>query len=542
MSETLKNKSNVTYGHVSGRTILALLKAAKECGVPSSVLREAATSEPYEYYQVKRSVFLWNDFVAFIRSIYEYSESHEQLLLIGQRLFRCIGDKAYMRALSKFVSIQTAIRLTVKYPHNILNFEPTCEINGQKGVVTYKQKYDADIFYPPIAYVIQGATETFPVIFGYSAMEVSFEVNEDEKSTTFFFTLPNRMTWSKRFGNFVRTIFNQDTSRRILADHANNLAYIERQRQQDLETFYGVLDGMAEAVFITRGDRLFYKNNAFQRMLSGSQPNILSDCFDKITILSDLLEKEGEEKSVIVPLKRCGLPSIDVEVTILSVRIYENVTEALYKVVDASLPQDPREIVAYTQEEQRRSIARDMHDSLGQVLSATSFHVAALEISEQDDTKSKKLAMVSKLVREITLYTRRFTRHLDLLIDDCESIYEAANIIFDEFSTISGVNVINHIQEEFSIDHQDSIKNIAYIFQESLNNAYRHGKASEVKISTSNKDGVWELKIEDNGEGMDVSSVQLGLGLRSIEYRVEMMSGQMEVDSPTQGVVLMMKF
>ena len=74
------------------------------------------------------------------------------------------------------------------------------------------------------------------------------------------------------------------------------------------------------------------------------------------------------------------------------------------------------------------------------------------------------------------------------------------------------------------------------IIQELLNNALKHSESSEIDVQVHNMDNELLIKVEDNGKGFKVNEVVKGLGLGNLESRINVLKGEMDIDStPDQG-------
>ena len=69
------------------------------------------------------------------------------------------------------------------------------------------------------------------------------------------------------------------------------------------------------------------------------------------------------------------------------------------------------------------------------------------------------------------------------------------------------------------------------IIQELLNNAIKHADASEIDVQLNKIDGTLLIMVEDNGNGFDHENAKLGLGLGNLQSRVNVLRGEMEIDS-----------
>jgi len=73
--------------------------------------------------------------------------------------------------------------------------------------------------------------------------------------------------------------------------------------------------------------------------------------------------------------------------------------------------------------------------------------------------------------------------------------------------------------------------NLHYIAQEAVQNAIRHGKASEIKIEVGKNHDQFQLIIQDNGKGIDLSEKSNGMGLRIMKYRAGLIGASLMIRS-----------
>ena len=187
------------------------------------------------------------------------------------------------------------------------------------------------------------------------------------------------------------------------------------------------------------------------------------------------------------------------------------------------------------EENERKRIASEIHDSIGQALSAIKFalentivklrpHAAKIDISALNSI----VPLAQKTIEEV----RRIVMDLRPSILDDLGILATINWFCREFESIYAYI---SIQKEIYVQEQDipiRLKTGIYrILQEALNNVTKHSEANKVKLGLRLKDRRIELCIEDNGKGFDVDSMialqseRLGVGLASIRERAELSGG-----------------
>lgn len=188
--------------------------------------------------------------------------------------------------------------------------------------------------------------------------------------------------------------------------------------------------------------------------------------------------------------------------------------------------------------EERTRIAREIHDSLAQILVEI---IMRLDQARQalppaaDADRTFQLDQVQLLAREALVETQRTVQALGPVQVERRGLIRALREL--------AWNRNPDTQVEFSLRgeprplHQDTESDIFRIGQEALNNALRHARAKKVHIELAfESDGV-KLTVEDDGQGFDVERAEAGggFGLTSLRQRVERTGGRLEISSEVNG-------
>jgi PAS domain S-box-containing protein len=193
------------------------------------------------------------------------------------------------------------------------------------------------------------------------------------------------------------------------------------------------------------------------------------------------------------------------------------------------------------QESERRSIARELHDGVGQMLTAVKFKVESVlqEIGEgKARANLKSLEDVIPMIREGVEEVRRIQMDLRPSVLDDLGILAALSWLCRNFeTTYSHI----HIEKKTQIREEEVstlMKTVIYrISQEALNNVAKHSKADLVRLSLGRSGDRIELRIEDNGKGFDLEEIlspdrlKRGLGLNSMRERAELSGGMFAIES-----------
>jgi signal transduction histidine kinase len=186
------------------------------------------------------------------------------------------------------------------------------------------------------------------------------------------------------------------------------------------------------------------------------------------------------------------------------------------------------------QEQTMQTIATDLHDNIGQLLSLTTLTLNSINLKEPARSENKintSLDLVNKSIKEL--------RDLAKLLQG-EQIVEsglgkAIKQELDRLKRISSykLKVKNQLLDlNISSPNKDLI--ILRILQEIINNIIKHSKATDIEINAMLTGQVLKLYVAENGLGFDYEEIKnqkKGIGLYSIHKRVEMISGKLNVNS-----------
>lgn len=183
------------------------------------------------------------------------------------------------------------------------------------------------------------------------------------------------------------------------------------------------------------------------------------------------------------------------------------------------------------QEIERNRVARDLHDGLGGLLAAIKLRLSALAFREKTAKSSDLTAVIQQLDHSVN-ELRRIARDMmpeallsmglePALRDLCQTMNsETMNVSFE------AINLRSSHSPSFLIG-------VYRIVQELLANALKHSGATQVWVQASEQEGHFYLVVEDDGKGFDPNLVKEkpGIGLSNIRNRVELLNGNLEVES-----------
>jgi signal transduction histidine kinase len=199
------------------------------------------------------------------------------------------------------------------------------------------------------------------------------------------------------------------------------------------------------------------------------------------------------------------------------------------------------------QEDERKRIARDLHDDLGQYLSAIKAQSNSLLI---DASSSADVQLTAKSITSSADHAYDATRNMihslrPVALDDL-GLSAALEHLLDTWRSISTetmqsvarldknsrpTNYQLHIHGDIDSYHETVNITVFRIVQEALTNIAKHARAQAVLIDIESKANYLTIAITDDGVGFDISKQNSGYGLLGIAERVEALAGNMEISS-----------
>lgn len=186
-----------------------------------------------------------------------------------------------------------------------------------------------------------------------------------------------------------------------------------------------------------------------------------------------------------------------------------------------------------SQEAERKRIAAELHDGLGQSLVVIK-NRAMLGIRKGDDKArvEKELGNISDSAEQALEEVREITNDLRPQLIDRLGLTKAINAMFKKVSDV--IELKSEIDSIDNIFSEAEEINVYRIIQESLNNIIKHSYASDAKIKIKRSDARVSITIEDNGKGFDTAIVKPkggGLGLVGLNERVQLLNGEISIYS-----------
>ncbi|HQS57116.1 MAG: hypothetical protein B7Y56_00895 [Gallionellales bacterium 35-53-114] len=194
-------------------------------------------------------------------------------------------------------------------------------------------------------------------------------------------------------------------------------------------------------------------------------------------------------------------------------------------------------------EQERLSLAREVHDDMGSMLTAIKMDIAWLNsrLTSQEPALTAKIKDVENLVTRCAAAASNISRNLRPSALDCFGIVAAIEVEASEFEQRTGITcLLDTVDEGVAVPPNIAIT-LFRIFQEALNNIMKHAQASKVRVLIHNRIHSVELTVSDNGCGLSEPDrlKPRSFGLRGIQERVERFAGEVRISSkPGQGTTI----
>jgi signal transduction histidine kinase len=189
-----------------------------------------------------------------------------------------------------------------------------------------------------------------------------------------------------------------------------------------------------------------------------------------------------------------------------------------------------------TQEYSFNQISQELHDNIGQLLSSTKMllNIGATELPTVPDSIKTAEQTVSKAIQDLRSLSKSLNKEwLDQfnLIENVETERERIN------ATRNIEVTLDTTYQKLPLEPESQVM-LFRVVQEALQNSIRHASPKHINIQIKNTDHYFELIIQDDGKGFDISSAKKeSLGLRNMEHRVQLLGGiitwQSEADKGT---------
>lgn len=284
------------------------------------------------------------------------------------------------------------------------------------------------------------------------------------------------------------------------------------------------------------------------KLPDGSGPALVAELQrDNARVPFVVVTGQGDEKIAVEVMKQGALDYVIKDTRLLDVlpAIVQRALAALAqkKALIAAQAEHKRlehEILA-AGERERHSIGADLHDNLGQQLTALELMCATLkEEAATQPAIAKRLGTMGKMLRESIAQTRALARGLVPVGSDPDALQNGLTELVERINSLDRVRCRLDCPEPVLVADPFVAGHLYRIAQEAVNNALKHAKAKHITVRFSAANGLLTLEIGDDGTGLGKTrSTQRGLGLGVMQHRASAIGGELTVLSKRgEGVII----
>ena len=284
--------------------------------------------------------------------------------------------------------------------------------------------------------------------------------------------------------------------------------------------------GHAVTDFLDEENRKIFKEQKENRRKGGSGSYEMS-----------YLRKDGQRIFAIISPR----PIFDADGRFMgSFAVITDITER--KRAEESLRQSEKQLRSLSselltaQEAERRRISEELHDELGQALTAIKLQVSSIgkKLKKDEEAIRKECGDTLKYIDQTIENVRRLSRELSPFILKDLGLPLALRWLANEFGKHYHVEVSMDIKETDDLLPQESQLAVYRIFQETLTNIGKHAQATQMSIATKQENGSFSFMVEDNGKGFDMGRLLMknsvkGMGLTTMKERVRILGGSLNM-------------
>ncbi|UZO80024.1 ATP-binding protein [Aquimarina sp. ERC-38] len=376
----------------------------------------------------------------------------------------------------------------------------------------------------------------------------------------------------------ISNLLNSERKATKMANNAEKLRKIQNENVQELITLTKAIDQTLLYARVDEQGTIITLGKRFAKILSkeGEKGNILNffqlDEVQQNRLLHYLQQNTGgvyNEKFHIVTSKL----ELWLDISILSIYKKKGTTERLLLCSDITtqvVAQEELEVlrakeykvkeelqrltvsqIVEAQEEERKRIAKEIHDSIGQMLTALKFNIEAINLKNPDKA-TVRIEGLKKLAKDLIKGIRVATFNLTPPELTDYGIVAALDKMVLELRKLTGKEIVitNNTTKEFRFGTLVET-NLYRITQEAVNNAIKYAEAEVIMVTINHSDELLSITIQDDGKGFDLESVpkvpknnaEGGMGLFFMKERINYIEGRIFIKSkPGKGTKITLNY
>lgn len=191
------------------------------------------------------------------------------------------------------------------------------------------------------------------------------------------------------------------------------------------------------------------------------------------------------------------------------------------------------------QEEERKRIAMDIHDGIGQMLTSLKYQIESVDLNDRERSEAR-IREVAQLIKDIIREVRRVTFNIKPTVLGDYGLQAALNVFVTEIGKLTDIDLVFDTDGEIDRLPQKIEDNIFRIIQEAVNNAVKYSGASVIEVALRQNGEAITVRVKDEGKGFDTgilkgrsTSIESGRGFFNMYERTGYINGKLDIRSAT---------
>jgi signal transduction histidine kinase len=255
----------------------------------------------------------------------------------------------------------------------------------------------------------------------------------------------------------------------------------------------------------------------------------------------ELIHTRRDGRRIVVSSRWVYLEEVDVKPVILEINA--DVTDK--KESEENLRELTGRLMQ-VQDEERRRIARELHDSIGQKLAVAKLNLDTMARAPESKTQATMMKESSQLIDEAFREVRTISQLLHPPLLDETGLASAARWLTDGFAERSKIKVEFKISGKLARLPQPVELTLFRVIQESLSNIHRHSEAKAARVHLAQTPQTVTLEIQDDGKGLPKEMLsgsslrmnRVGVGILGMSERLAQLGGSLEISAGKTGTTV----